>query len=300
MEALEYKDYNGVEFIREIAKARHMENMAIMPIVFTSMIFDNVEKKANHLETFGVTKYEASQTSQVFLDFQASDDNGVLKMSWDYVMELFDKDMINEMFEAYTQILDDIINNEACIEIILPTVSKNIINKYNNEYQDIPDKLLYECIYENAKNIPDQIAVKRDLNIMTYKQLNIDSNKIAHYLEKNGIKRNDKVCVLAKRCPETIAMIYGILKSGAAYVPIDPDYPEERVKYIMEKSEAKFFLQEYPACEWMELDSEDLVLKNESNDLAYIIFTSGSTGMPKGVEITHKAAFNTIFDINKK
>lgn len=301
MEALEYRDYNGVEFIREIAKHRHQENMAIMPIVFTSMIFDESNHQENYVDAIGKTKYERSQTSQVFLDFQASDDNNQLKMSWDYVKELFDATAIEDMFTCYIKLLFDVIDGKKKIKMEMPKDDKEFIEQYNSTEDYIPQGLLYESLYTNARLIPNNIAIINGTESITYEQLNKLSNKVGHYLCTQGIRRKDVVCVLVKPRIETIAIIYGVLKVGATYVPIDSSYPEGRIKYITNKCNSKLLVESYPEKKiWETLSDEDLKVSSLPTDLAYIIFTSGSTGMPKGVEITHAAAYNTIFDINNR
>lgn len=301
MEALEYRDYNGVEFIREIAKHRHQENMAIMPIVFTSMIFEESNHQENYVDAIGISKYERSQTSQVFLDFQVSDDNNQLKMSWDYVVELFDNNMIKDMFDSYIKLLFDIMDGKRISNVQLLEKDIEYINHYNATEGYVPQGLLYEALYINARLKPYNIAIKNGTETVTYEQLNKLSNKIGHYLCIQGIRRKDVVCVLVKPRIETIAIIYGILKAGATYVPIETSYPKERIEYIVNKCNAKLLIEKYPEENvWATLSDNDLDIINSPTDLAYIIFTSGSTGMPKGVEITHAAAYNTIFDINDK
>lgn len=301
MEALEYRDYNGVEFIREIAKYRHQENMAIMPIVFTSMIFEESNRQENYVDSIGESKYERSQTSQVFLDFQASDDNNQLKMSWDYVKELFDEKSIHDMFSSYIKLLSYVIEGKELIQIELPESDRDYIEQYNSTEEYIPQGLLYESLYTNARLRPNDIAVKNGSESVTYQELNKLSNKIGNYLHTQGIGRKDVICVLVKPTIETIAIIYGILKAGATYVPIEANCPEERIKFIVDKCNAKLLLQNYPKKSiWECLNDENLKILNSPTDLAYIIFTSGSTGMPKGVKITHESAYNTIFDINDR
>lgn len=301
IEALEYRDYNGVEFIREIVKHRHQENMAIMPIVFTSMIFEGDNHQKNYVDAIGESKYERSQTSQVFLDFQASDDNNQLKMSWDYVKELFDETAINDMFSCYIKLLFCIIEGKELIQVEMSENDRVYIEQYNATEEYIPQGLLYESLYTNARLRPNDVAIKNGTELVTYQELNKSSNKIAHYLHIRGIGRKDVVCVLVKPSIETIVIIYGILKAGATYVPIEASYPEERIKYIANKCNSKLLLDSYPDISiWEELSDKDLSIFNLPTDLAYIIFTSGSTGMPKGVSVTHAAAYNTIFDVNDR
>ena len=300
MEALENRHYNGIEFIRELSKYNHTENKAIMPIVFTSMIFDEKGTYKDESEKIGEVKFEGSQTSQVFLDFQVSDDNGILKMSWDYVEELFDKDMINEMFHQYIDILINLVNYKDDYKFELSDESYKLIQDYNNTDEEIESGVLYKKIYEQSKVNGDKIALKFKDEELTYRELNEKSNQVANYLKAHGIGRNDFVGVLGKRCPRTIINILGVLKAGAGYVPIDPNYPQERIKFILNSCKAKYYLSNYYENDIEKYEKLDLEIVNSKKDIAYVIFTSGSTGTPKGVQITHEAAFNTICDINNK
>lgn len=302
MEALENRYYNGIEFTREIAKYSHMENRAIMPIVFTSMIFEDKKKLVDSTDKLGKTIYEASQTSQVFLDYQVSDDNGELKMSWDYVTELFDKNMIEDMFDAYINLLNSIAAKSD--GFFIPNFNSEdtlaFVKKFNTTNIEIEKHLLYEMLYQQAKKNPQKIAVKCGDEWLSYAQLNHKSNQIAHYLREKGISRNDFVAVLGERHPHSITNIMGILKAGAAYVPIDPNWPSNRIDFIMSACNAKYFLGEKYDFDLNAYSLDDVSIINEPDDIAYVIFTSGSTGTPKGVKITHASVYNTIYDINKR
>ena len=300
MEALENRHYNGIEFIRELSKYNHTENKAIMPIVFTSMIFDEKGICKDESTKIGEVKFEGSQTSQVFLDFQVSDDNGFLKMSWDYVEELFDKDMINQMFEQYIDILISLVNNNDSYKLELDKKTYEFIEDYNNTDDLNETGVLHKMIYENSKLNGDKIAVQIKNEKVTYRELNEKSNQVAHYLKTKVVGRNDFVGVLGKRCPKTIINILGILKAGAAYVPVDPSYPDERIKFILNSCNAKYYLGDEYEDDITKYEKSDLEIINSKDDVAYAIFTSGSTGTPKGVKITHEGAFNTIRDINEK
>ncbi len=300
MEALENRHYNGIEFIRDIAKYNHMENTAIMPIVFTSMVFDDRDESRDETDKIGETRFEGSQTSQVFLDFQVSDSNGVLKMSWDYVEQLFDKNMINQMFSQYIGILLNIAEGNNDYRFELNSDDSKLVETYNDTCKYVPNGLLHEKIYQQAEEAGDNTAIKFKNHVMTYNELNYKSNQVARMLIKKGVKKNDFVALYGKRCPNTIVNILGILKAGAAYVPIDPAYPENRVKFICDTCNAKYYLKDEYEEDIEKYSKDNLEIINDPEDLAYVIFTSGSTGRPKGVMITHNAAYNTIYDINKK
>ncbi len=174
-------------------------------------------------------------------------------------------------------------------------------DRYNQTDEPIRKTTLHQLFIEQCRRMPQNTAVLLGSESLTYQELNLKSNQIACYLKSIGVAPGDLVGVLAKRCPATIVNVLGILKAGAAYVPIKQDYPPERVKYILENSCSQLLLdpviyhknhlQEYP-------DSE--VNEGLPEDLAYVIYTSGSTGTPKGVMIKHESAANTVIDINQK
>ena len=301
IDALEHRHYDGVEFIREISRHKNLGTKAAMPIVFTSMLMENKDVKSGINESSYV-KMAISQTSQVYIDHQATEENGELVLVWDYVEELFDENIINLMFEQYTQSLDALRNETEDYEISLDSSDMELVEQYNDTDEDIPLTTLHAMFQEQVKRFPDHTAVMfKDLSI-NYLELDKRSGRVANYLKAQGVRKGDLVGVLARRCIDTIVNVMGILKARAAYVPVDPEYPEDRRAYIMENSGCKLILE-----------PETYIRENIDNfpanftdgnshpgDIAYVIYTSGSTGKPKGVIISHGAAANTIIDINQK
>jgi fengycin family lipopeptide synthetase D len=150
---------------------------------------------------------------------------------------------------------------------------------------------------------------------MTYRQLNDKSNQLARYLREAGVKPDSFVGIMIEKSLELIIGIMAILKSGGAYLPIDPEYPKERVELLTKDCDVnillsrKNFLEKAPeGCKLVDLnnpdiysfDTSNLSSVNTSTDLAYIIFTSGSTGNPKGVMIEHKNLVNQITGLAHK
>lgn len=139
---------------------------------------------------------------------------------------------------------------------------------------------------------------------MTYRELNKKANQLASILQSKGVSKESIIGVMVNRSLEMIIGMMGILKAGAAYLPIDPNYPTERIEYMLQDSQAKYLLSKRTeevlpqfAGEVLYLDKEylfqgeesNLVREHNPNDLAYVIYTSGSTGNPKGVMIEQKS-----------
>ncbi|MBP3195643.1 MAG: amino acid adenylation domain-containing protein, partial [Butyrivibrio sp.] len=297
-EGLEHSLFDGVDFVRELSEKEGLNGKAVLPVVFTSVIPDDIW---GNWEVFGDINYSISQTSQVYLDYQASEKDGALHINWDYVEELLDKNMISDMFEIYLNRLNSVLEcgNES---ISIPEYQSSLYKKYNDTKTDISLNTLDGLFLENVEKYPDNIAIVDGDTKVTYKELDRISNQIANKLIELGVMPKDMVCVSARRCYWSIANVLGILKANAAYVPVDEDYPKERIDYIINQSGSKLYLKPefYVENKLEDYDDSKPACNHDLNDTAYVIFTSGSTGKPKGVVIAHGAASNTILDINNK
>ena len=311
MKNLNHRHYDCVEFMREITKHRGMGTKAIMPVVFTSVLH-NSDLNQNTtsysgkevVEELGSSEIKLSitQSSQVYIDNKAIERDGRLIATWDYVEELFNDEMISTMYNQYIGILEKLLNSDENCNISLSDKDKLFIEEYNKTETIIPLVTLHGMFKSQASRTPDNIAVILENECITYRDLDEKSNKIARYLIERNIKHGSIVGVMGHRNIHTIISILGILKAGAVYVPIDPSYPEERKMYIYKNSNCQLAvdLDIYDDYTLENYSGEQLNTSSSPDDMAYIIYTSGSTGNPKGVMITHKAAANTIIDINQK
>ncbi|MDR5002044.1 hybrid non-ribosomal peptide synthetase/type I polyketide synthase [Brevibacillus parabrevis] len=309
MEALAHRHFDGIDVMREISKQRELGNKAVLPIVFTSALFENedsVQQATDDAEYTSEWENDTSgitQTSQVYLDNQVALLDGNIVINWDYISELFDPVVIDTMFAQYLTRIDTILNDEA--EKELPSVSvsdRAAIDAYNDTAVDIASKTLHGLFEETVAQTPFAVAIEDGETQITYEALNERANKVASCLRHIGVAPGDLIGVIAKREIATFAYLLGILKSGAAYVPIDPDYPADRVDYIRRHSQCKLVLESdfYERNELEHAAQKYEAAAVQPEQLAYVIYTSGSTGNPKGVMIRHVAACNTIQDINQK
>ncbi|HEX3045685.1 MAG TPA: amino acid adenylation domain-containing protein [Bacillota bacterium] len=303
MKDLEHRLFDGVEFVRELATRNADRTKAIMPVVFTSALFGEMDETSYNDQELGIERMGSGQTPQVFLDFQATENNRKLMVKWDYVAELFDPEVIEMMFDQFNNTLTSLLQEPEAGFRLSPAVKDiRMIEQYNGTDQEIPPTTLQQLIAAQVKRTPEGRAVIFEDDSITFRELDEKSNQVAHYLREKGIRTGDFVCVLAKRCIPTIVNILGILKVGAAYVPVDPEYPSERKSYIFDNSQCKLMLE--PDLYLQEnlgrhpIGNMDIIIDPES--IAYVIYTSGSTGQPKGVVITHRAVSNTIIDINQR
>lgn len=300
IEGMEHNTYDGVEFIRELSKYRNNQSAVLMPYVFTSMIFQ--DKKFSSIKDFGKIIYSISQTPQVYLDCQVMEINGALSITWDYVTELFDNDMVQKMFTQFIQLIRWIgTEKDFCKNIFeLNETDKSMIKKYNETFVERETTTLYKLIKNSLEKGGNQCAIKEGNNSISYKDLDYYSNIIAIQLVRKGIGPRDFVGVIAERKVETIINIIGIVKSGAAYIPIDPNHPKERQNYILKQSNCKLCLEAKHIKNIVYEEHNVDFVTAKGSDPAYVIYTSGSTGVPKGVVITQDAVCNTIMDINNR
>ena len=241
-------------------------------------------------------------------------DTGDINIAYDYLISKYSIDDICSIHARFLYIINQVLENNDItlneIEIVTPDEKKKILYDFNNTSADYPrDKTITQLFEEQVEKTPDNIAVVFENQKLTYRELNQRANSLASYLRSQKIGRNDIVGIMVNRSLEMIISILAVLKSGACYIPIDPEYPQDRIEYMLNNSNAKLLLT-FKRLEnkvtfdnklFVELDNElynsnkdNLININEPDDLAYIIYTSGSTGKPKGVMLKHSNINNFI------
>jgi amino acid adenylation domain-containing protein len=304
-ESMDHRHFDGVSVLRELGQKHKTAHKALAPYVFTSTLAGNTES-TDWMESKNPVfePYSISQTPQVFIDSQASEINNQLVLIWDFVDQLFDEQMISDMFSIYTDRIEELINGSEHRSISITKDQEAFYNNYNNDNETnelySPSTLL-ELLSTSLNENSEKIAIVVNRNSHSYSELERKSNIISNWLINNKITKGDVVAIIDDRSFNSIMGIIGILKAGAVYLPFYANMPEERIQYIIDNSNCKLVLSNIDSILY---NNEKLFTKVEYNvsesDLAYIIYTSGSTGKPKGVEITHQGAVNTILDINKK
>jgi epothilone synthetase B len=320
---LEYSTSSGVESLRELARVQQRATGAIMPIVFTSLLSlgpRGFQPSLIDLSELGDVVYEISQTPQIWLDHQVYEDSGGLVFNWDAVEELFPSGILDVMFDAYCRLAHALANGQNWQETtlqLIPTAQLEQRAVINATDSPIPSGLLQTLFEENVRQRPHQPAVITSKRTLSYEQLDRLSNQVGHRLRDLGIKPNTLVAVAMEKGWEQVVAVLGVLKAGGAYLPVDADFPAERIRFLIENGEAKVALVQSWISQKLKLpdnvqkvciDNEELADMDDSplapvqkqEDLAYVLYTSGSTGEPKGVMIEHRSVINRMADVAKR
>ena len=311
LKTYKYQTYPFDELVSNLNLKRDISRN---PLFDTMFIYQNNGYKELNFKNIKSEYYiPDTNISKFDLSLEAVPTNNEIKLSFEYATKLFDEDFIKNLSEHYLNILKSVLENIntkiADIDMLSESEKNKILYEFNNTAVDYPkNKSISVLFEEQAQKTPDNIALVFGDEKLTYKELNEKANSLAHYLRNNGIDRNDLVGIMVNRSLEMIISILAVLKAGAAYIPIDPTYPKDRIEYMLSNSNAKILLTQllleekinYENKVLVDLDNEEIYsfptenLENINlpNDLAYVIFTSGSTGKPKGVMITHKVLSN--------
>lgn len=289
-EYLTHLHYDGIDFMRELAKKNKPVNgRPLMPVVFTSALFDNDI-------VYDLDK-ASSRTPQVYLDCQAMLQCGKLNVVWDYPAELYDSELIDEMFECFTKF---ICHADKMLEKAFPVSEKteHFYKHYNDTSWLVPNITLQQLVKESLENeeYADNIWLYDADKSYTYAETRENVYRYAGHLQAEGIECGDFVCVEGERNSDTLFKILAVILCGGAYIPVQPSWPDDRKKAIKEQSGYKYLFDENTQIREANFEYHETAYDAP----AYVIYTSGSTGTPKGVLINQSAVTNTLLDINER
>lgn len=310
--AYKNQQYNLMQLVSKFQVNRDVSRNPLFDVGFVAQNMENPEIDLPDSK-FKPYKYMGIG-SKFDLFFEVYEKSNDLTLTVEYCTKLFKSETIQRMAKHYENILKQISNNpEICladIKIMSEEEKNQLLIDFNNTSINYPgNKTIQQLIEEQVEKTPDNTALIFGQNRLTYRELNEKSNQLARSIRGEGIKPDDIVGIMINRSMDMIIGILAVLKSGGAYLPIDPEYPEERIKYMLNDSGTKLLLtsNEYKQSidfkgKVIEIESGNLYKGdcsnldgvNNSKDLAYVIYTSGSTGKPKGVLIEHKAVINFI------
>ncbi|MEM5028599.1 amino acid adenylation domain-containing protein [Priestia sp. WB3] len=242
-----------------------------------------------------------------------------LIINFDYRKYIFNDDEMETLIKRFRKIIKYITEHQneeiKSISFISKDEKNVILEKFNNTRTNYPrNQVIQELFEEQVKRTPDQIAVVCDDKYQTYKELNKKANQLARTLEAEGVGPDHLVGVMAESSLDMIVGVLGILKAGGAYVPIDPDYPKERVQYMLNDAGVEIVLSQShlqrniqsQGLKIFNLDEQSSYHQDGTNmeksvsptHLAYVLYTSGTTGKPKGVMVEHRNVIRLVKQTN--
>ncbi|APO47826.1 hypothetical protein BS614_29930 [Paenibacillus xylanexedens] len=240
--------------------------------------------------------------------FEFSLTGGTIQLALSYNEHLYDSEFMNRVVGHLNRLLS-VGLHELELDIVRADMLSEdekfqLIQSFNDTEKDYPrDRTIHQLVEEQAKRVPEATAVVFEGQRLSYAELNERANQLARTLRSVGVLPNQLVGLMVRRSLETVIGILAVLKAGGAYVPIDPEYPEERIRYILENSNAQLLLTQRELLQQVPFEGTVLALDDKQaysddgsnleaasgpHDLAYVIYTSGTTGKPKGVMLEHR------------
>ncbi|MCD7438237.1 amino acid adenylation domain-containing protein [Streptomyces lincolnensis] len=317
LEDAAHASYSGVEVLRDLNRAQRGGGRVLAPVVFTSALNLGELFSEDVRACFGRPVWIISQGPQVWLDAQVTELDGGLLVNWDALEQAFPQDMLDAMFAAYRTLVDTLAASDAPwdapVPELLPETQREARARANATDGPRTGLLLHEDFLNGAERAPDRPALLWGADgVLTYGELAERARRIAAALAAHAVGPGDRVAVCLPKGPDQIAAVLGVLTAGAAYVPVGRDHPPARRDRVLARAEARVaFVTEDTARlpdGVVALTVSDALAHEPvkepvavpEDDPAYILFTSGSTGEPKGVVVPHRAARNTVDDLDER
>ncbi|TRX31189.1 amino acid adenylation domain-containing protein [Flavobacterium sp. ZT3R18] len=302
LNAYSHQEYPFDNLVEELGIKRDLRRSVLFDVL---VVFQNQEELLTSqgltLNNVEVSPYKQLKKSfsKFDLSFIFREKQGELSLYIEYNTDIYELDFVERFVSHFDKFLAEAIQNPnqkvAKINYLGSHEESQLLYDFNDTTVAYPeDTTMVDLFVNQAAKTPQQIALVTDGKSYTYKELDEVSNQLSHYLLSNyNLAVEDLVGVKLDRSEWLLISLLAVLKSGCAYVPIDPNYPAQRIAYIEQDSKCKITIDEKFISAFRESAPISISLPQvsfNSDNLAYIIYTSGSTGKPKGVMITHKNA----------
>lgn len=307
--------HQEIPFEKVVERLQPQRDLSRSPLFQVKLVMQNAVRQAPIVGDLRTARFEAGG-ERVRMDLElvvAETPEGLIGVLH-YSRDLFDEWRVQQMLEHFKQLLRQAIENVNVpvwqLSLLTQPERQQILTEWNRTAREHPHRFVHEWFSLQARQIPDAVAARSQDGALTYADLERRSNQLSHYLQGLGVSPETLVGICLERGLTTPVALLGVLKAGVSYVPLDPDYPTERLGYMLENSQIPILLTQsslrgkLPAVwvqtvclddDWQEIagcpEVQPSVELNEDN-LAYVIYTSGSTGQPKGVGVTHRGLAN--------
>lgn len=323
LDAMEHQRLSFASLLRIVAPPRDPSRSPIVSVSFNldpeldmdEMGFQGVDLKV-------IVEPRAYENFEWFVNGVIQNDRSV-ELQVQYNTDLFDSTRMEELFDGFERFLNEVVENPQSkirdFNVISVSQQKKLAVDFNATAMDYPDgSTLHQEFSLQAAQSPDSPCVVFEDTTLNFAQVDQRSNQIAAYLIQQGMGQGDLVGICVPRSAEMLVQLFGILKTGAGYVPLDPDYPIDRLQYMCEHSGLKSIVTDSTLAHTVaelgkptvEIDSLSAEIDAQSNhvppqtsgpaDVCYVIYTSGSTGKPKGVRVPHGSVLNFLHSMQQK
>ncbi|MGW9571348.1 amino acid adenylation domain-containing protein [Paenibacillus terrae] len=309
--AVHSEKYSYVSLSELAEHSGHRSNMIDHVVVFENYPLDMKLLNMQAVLPFEITNMEAFEQTDYNLDVTVYPGER-MKVVITYNTYLYSESFISRIGTHFHnmifQLAQDPFMNASQLDIVSDAERKRILEQFNNTHRDfVKHKTIQELFEEQVERYPHTEAVVYENTSVSYYELNIKVNQVAERLRELGVRRNEFVAVMTDRSIEMIIAILAVIKAGAAYLPIDHSYPEERIEHMLRDSGAAYLIRDRNTSVYSHFgghtlwiddplmfkgNGENIENVNRAEDLVYMIYTSGSTGKPKGVMIDHQALHN--------
>ena len=314
-DAYDHQQLSFGQLLQKLPIPRDASRIPLVPLMF------NIDMGMDDMVAFKGLEYELISNPRNFEAFEiflnATGTKDSLLFEWSYNTSLFKEETIKEMMDSFTEIMKSVVAepNTLIGEFVGTDFSAyEVLNNTNSEF---PNAALHELLDQSFKRLPKKQAIEFLQSTFSYKDIEEQTNQMAHYLVEVGVVPGDFIGVALPRSIELVVALIAIMKCGAAYVPLDPSYPKQRLEFMIEDSEAKFLITTEDFSSEISFKGNFLAIDKITNELAeysttpldiqvnpketaYVLYTSGSTGKPKGVQVNHSNLVNFLFSMAKQ
>ncbi len=310
IDALRYQDAPFEKVIERVEKSRDMSRHPLFQVFF-ALHRDESSDRAPDDEIILHGVEPDNPTTQFDLTLNITESQNGLQLKMSFSTDLFVRERIERMLRMYEQLMLGVVEKiESPIDsfrLITDEEERLLLESLTSKPEPRNTRNIINILSEQMRTVPDKVAVTTASGSMTYRELDHYSNWIAKSILDKGIRTQSLIVICMDRSLSMIAGVVGILKAGSAYVPVDPDYPEERIRYIINDSDTPLVIskESLSAVFKTERQQNKLLLVDDDfdatseqtglpqvdinpDDIAYVIYTSGTTGRPKGALITHR------------
>ncbi|NIO87699.1 MAG: amino acid adenylation domain-containing protein [Candidatus Aminicenantes bacterium] len=301
LEAFENQDYPFELLVDRIPLRRDTGRNPLFDVMF---VLQNMEYPGLEIPGLKLTPVKKDTGIAKFdLTLIGTETGDNLVLAFEYSTNLFMKETVLRFANYFKQIISAVVTDpgkKICRLEMLPEEEKaSVLFDFNHTAAEYPrDTTIRQLFEEQVERTPESVGIVGSRQgvgqHLTYRELNRKSNQLAHVLKEKGVLPDNIVGIMMERSIDMIIGILGILKVGGAYLPIDVDYPQERIDYMLKDSGAKILLTNLPEGRLIHHSSNQFITHHSGN-IAYVIYTSGSTGRPKGVLIHHRGVVNMVW-----